>query len=182
MDTRAKIKEIYDNNLYPSFSKLQKLVKEKYKEIKTDDIKKFIDEQEAQQITRQKRKPKNYDSITSFGVKNNYQMDIIVYDRFMFNNYKYILCVIDVYSRYAQCRAMTNRRLDTIIENMNDIFNKMGYPKNLNLDNEFNKKEFKNYTDKHKIKLWFSQPYEQNKNAIVERFNRTIIDKLQKIT
>ena len=42
---------------------------------------------------------------------------------------------IDVYSRYLQARAMTNRRMETIIDNINDIFKTMGKPANLNADN-----------------------------------------------
>ncbi len=43
-------------------------------------------------------------------MRDNYQMDIIVYNRYEYHKYKYILVVIDIYSRFAQARAMTNRK------------------------------------------------------------------------
>ena len=67
---------------------------------------------------------------------SNYQIDIIVYDRFEYHKYKYILCCVDVYSRYASCRTMTNRRNETILTELQSIFSEMGLPKTINSDNE----------------------------------------------
>jgi hypothetical protein len=33
-------------------------------------------------------------------------MDIMVYNRFQYDNYKYILTCVDVYSRYAQAKHL----------------------------------------------------------------------------
>jgi hypothetical protein len=33
----------------------------------------------------------------------------MVYDRYEYHNYKYIFVIVDIYSRYADARAMTNR-------------------------------------------------------------------------
>jgi len=98
----------------------------------------------------------------------------------MYHNYKYILCCIDVYSRFAQARALTSRSNDTILDNIKNIFKVMGIPKNLNCDNEFNTKLLNDYFNKENIKVYYSQPDEINKNAIVERFNRTLAGLLQK--
>ena len=45
---------------------------------------------------------------------------------------------------YPACSAMTNRRLDTIMENLKDMFDNdfHGYPENINCDSEFDKKQF----------------------------------------
>ena len=91
-----------------------------------------------------------------------------------YHKYKYILCCIDVNSRYAEARALTNRRNQAIISNLESIFHEMGYPNNLNADNEFNTKALNEYFNSHNIRTWFSQPDEINKNAIVETFNRTL--------
>jgi hypothetical protein len=61
-----------------------------------------------------------------------------------------------------------------------NIFKSMGTPKNLNCDNEFNTKLLNEYFKDQNIRLYFSQPDEINKNAIVERFNRTLANLLQK--
>jgi hypothetical protein len=56
----------------------------------------------------------------------------------------------------------------------------MGFPFRIQSDREFATKTFVDLMDKSNVKLSFSDPYEINKNSIVERFNRTIRDLLKK--
>lgn len=74
-------------------------------------VKDFIRKQYTAQLNKPQMKPKEFSTIVSRGPRNNYQMDILVYDRYEFHKYKYILVVIDVYSRYAMAEAMTSRKL-----------------------------------------------------------------------
>jgi hypothetical protein len=127
------------------------------------------------------RRTKKFNSIYANYPRQCYQMDIIVYDRYIYHNYKYILVVIDIYSRYATARAMTNRRMETIIENFEDIIKELKPPEKLECDNEFNKKEFIDVLTRYDIKPIFSHPDELHKNAIVERFNGTLAVILQKV-
>ncbi len=64
--------------------------------------------------------------------------------------------------------------------NLKDIFDRTGMPTSINCDNEFNTKSFKEFAAKNNIKIHFSEPNDLNKNAIVERLNRTIAQLLQK--
>jgi hypothetical protein len=85
------------------------------------------------------------------------------------------LVVIDVYSRYVAARALTNRRIASIIEMVKECFEELGGPpQNMNCDNEFNNGEFNKFMSDEGIRMWYSEPDEINKNAIVERFNRTL--------
>jgi len=56
----------------------------------------------------------------------------------------------------------------------------MGFPFRIQSDNEFKTKEFIDLMAKFNVKLSFSDPNEINKNALVERFNRTLRDLLKK--
>ena len=108
----------------------------------------------------------------------------MIYDRFAYHNYKYVLGVIDVYSRYAVCRALTNMRMETIMTKLKDIFDNdfSGYyPKNINADQQFNVPEFTDFFTKKGTNLWFSQPQQPHKNAIIERFWRTLALLLQRM-
>ena len=173
-------KAYYDPEVgYLGAEKLYKKLKKSIPEIRLKDVQRFLVKQYTTQLNRPVKKPKEYSSIISKGVRNNYQIDILVYDRYAFKNYKYILCCVDVYSRYAACRPMTSRTMETIIKNINSIMEEMGWPKNINCDNEFNKKQFNELTAKHDVRVWYSEPDEINKNAIVERFNRTIAERIQ---
>jgi hypothetical protein len=176
-------KYFYDVKLgYTSADKLHKKLLEDGHDISMIDVQKFYKNQEVNQKTLRKplKSDRVYNSVIASRYGANFQIDIIVYDRFEFQKYKYILCIIDVYSRYACCKALTNRRNETILNAIKNIFTEMGVPQSINSDNEFNKKMFNSYFIKNNITTYFSQPYEINKQAIVERFNRTICGLIQK--
>ena len=152
----------------------------KNKSIPLKDWKKYVEDQYSYQVTKRVIKPKKFNSIVAYAPRGSYQIDLMIYDRYQFHNYKYILMCIDVHSRYLLAKPLTNRKNETIEKNMKDIFEEMGYPKNINCDNEFNTTLLNKFFEKNNIKLYFSQPDEINKNAIVERVNSTIANMLQR--
>ena len=165
------------------FSSIDKFYKKAVKlnpEIKYKDVENFLGKQYTYQINKETKKPRVFNTILANKVGDNFQIDIIIYDRYEIHRYKYILCVIDVNSRFAQCRAMTNRENDTILKELKDIFEVMGIPKNVNSDNEFNTKKINDYFNSLGIIKHYSEVGEINKNAIVERFNRTLAGLIQK--
>lgn len=149
------------------------------KQYPVKEIKKVLEDQPVKQILRESKKPRNFSTILASYPGDCYQMDIMVYDRYTIHNYSYILCVLDVYSRRAGCRALTRVRMEAdIVPAIREIFKEFGKePENINCDNQFATKLL---TDKYpNIRFWFSDPDEINKNAVVERFNRTLARYLQ---
>lgn len=183
MSDNKKLKELFYNTKkgLVSLEKLKKKAKEEGIELSYKDIEKFYKAQSINNLLKPVRKPKKFNSIVANYPSHIYQMDIINYQRYKYHNYQYILVVIDINSRYTEARAMTNRRLETIIKNFKEIIEVMGPPYKIQCDNEFNKKEFINVLEKYNINVSFSDPNEINKNAIVERVNATILMLLQKI-
>ena len=163
---------------YQSASKLKHKLDNK--DLTTIQVQNYLRDQYTNQVNKETRKPKIFNTVNAYFPRQNYQIDVMIYDRFMFNHYKYILVCIDVYSRYLQLIAMTNRRFPTIMENLEKMFEHMGKPQSINADNEFNTKQFNNYCEKNNITTFFSDPNEINKNAIVERVNRTVAQMIQK--
>jgi hypothetical protein len=178
----ALIKQYYydPKTGFSSAQNLFKKMKADKHKVKLKDINEFIQKQETQQINRQTKRPTAFNTIVSPGPKHNYQIDIMVYDRYQSGKYKYILMCIDVYSRFLSARAMTTREMPTIIKNVEDIFKTMGKPTHLNGDNEFNKIKFNQLMAENNITVHYSDPDEINKNAIVERCNRTLAERIQK--
>jgi len=169
----------YDPQIgFQSAWKLYKKLKDG-KEVTYKDVQNFISRQEVHQLTQQVKEPKEFNTITATYPLECVQMDIMVYDRFTFHNYNNIICCVDVYSRFAICRALTSRKISAIVEKLEEMFKDTGFPKNINCDQEFNVKDVNEFAKKHNITMWYSQPYEINKNAIVERFNRTLAQLLQ---
>ena len=71
-------------------------------------------------------------------------MDIMIYDRYEFRKYKYILVIIDIHSRYVKARAMTNRENQTIIKNIDEILNEMGKPNSYHVITSLTRKNLLN--------------------------------------
>ena len=152
------------------------------------EINEWLKNQKTYQINKKEKRQKEYSSILANFPGDIYQIDVMIYDRFNEHQrgpksaqYKYILTCIDVFSRKASAIAMKNMRMETIIENTKKCFDDIGrFPRCLTADNQFNKKEFNAFLEDNNIKAFFTDPYEINKNAIVERFNRTLATLLQK--
>ena len=177
----TSIKELFKKPEFALLSKekLKKKLEEENKAVKNKEFEDYFNKLEVNQLTKIQKK-KTFNSVIAYYPGDCYQIDIIVYTKYEQHKYKYILVVIDVYSRYVQIRAMTNRENPNINKNIISIFNEMGYPYRIQSDNEFATNAFLDLMDKCNVKLSFSNPHEINKNAIVERFNRTLRDLLKK--
>lgn len=147
-------------------------------------IQHFIEQQEVAQLTKQvrhKRKSGTNTSIVALFPNDIWQIDLMIYSRFKYKRFQYIFNVIDVYSRFASAIPLANRKMTTIAAAMEQIINRMGgAPRNITSDNEFDAEDFRKLLEEFRIKLWLTQPDESNKKAIVERFNRTLANLLQK--
>jgi hypothetical protein len=163
-----------------SVDKLYKKTKELNLNLSYNQVKSFYEKQPVNQLLKPIRKPQHFNSIKADYPSHIYQVDIMVYTRFTYHSYKYILVVIDIYSRFMECRAMTNRSMINIIKNFKSIIDNMGAPYLIQGDQEFNKKQFVSLLINNNIKFSFSSPYQVHKNAIVERVNLTISMLLQK--
>jgi hypothetical protein len=180
-----RLREIYYNTKtgFLSLNKLWQRVKEEGIPLSQNDVKRFLEQQKPYELTKQVVKPKEFSNVYADHVLQSTQLDIMIYDRFEFHHYKYVLGIIDVYSRYVGCRAMTNMRMETVMEKVQDIFDNdfHGYPENINCDNQFNVPAFVDFFTSKGTHLWFSQPSQPFKNAVIERFNRTIALLLQRM-
>ena len=187
-----KAKQLYLNpkSGFLSLPKLWKKIKEANINISYNDLKKILEQQETYQLTKQVKKPKEFSNIIADHPLQCSQLDIMIYDRYQIHNYKYVIGLIDVYSRYVVARPLTNMRMSTILTNLKEMceelskiagHKKMKYPENMNLDNQFNIPAFTNFFTKQRTKLWFSQVDQPHKNALIERFWRTLSLLLQKM-
>lgn len=96
--------------------------------------------------------------------------------------YKYILVVINVFSKFVWCEPVKNKSGNEIARAMKRILSNIKLlPKNLQTDmgKEFYNKEFKELMDKWKINHYSS--YTHLKASVVERVNRTLKNKMWKL-
>lgn len=91
------------------------------------------------------------------------------------DDYKYILNVIDLYSRYVWARALKNKTAKSVLDAFKSIVANAGKaPQHLWVDkgSEFYNKDFKAYAKKNGFNLYST--YGESKAVVIERFNRTL--------
>jgi hypothetical protein len=71
--------------------------------------------------------------------------------------------------------------ISTIIDSMKKVFKIMGNPQVIESDLQFAREEIIDFLKERGISTIFSSPYEQNKNAIVERVIQTITRNINKV-
>ena len=98
------------------------------------------------------------------------------------NNYKFILTVIDFFSKHSWCYPLKNKNYNEIINSFKDIFKKSKRKPNFiqsDEGSEFTNKQVQKFFNDNNIK-WYHTYNRDIKCSICERFNRTILNKIYK--
>nr|XP_041633522.1 uncharacterized protein K02A2.6-like [Drosophila kikkawai] len=92
-----------------------------------------------------------------------------------------ILVLIDYYSRYIEFKLIKSISSKTIIEEMEEIFSRLGFPETLTTDNgrQFVSSEFKSFCETSGIRLMPTPPYWPQANGEVENMNRSLVKRLK---
>ena len=178
------ITKYYNNPLNPgSFSGLNSLLKSlrtsKYPNIKLIDLIKWSSHQEAYTMHFPVIKKNKRNKTLVGGIDHTWQMDLCDM-RALKNeneNFQYILTIIDVFSKKAQAYPLKNKSGMIVYETLKKVFSKK-CPKKIHTDEgkEFFNKHVKDLMKEKGIKLYYTNS--ENKASIVERFNRTLKEKL----
>lgn len=97
------------------------------------------------------------------------------------NEYKFILCIIDVFSKYAWCVPLKNKNATTVLDAVKEVITKSGRsPEKIWVDkgSEFYNKSFKDWAESNDIIIYST--YGDSKSCVVERFIRTLRDLITK--
>lgn len=111
------------------------------------------------------------------GIDDLWQADLVEMGEYSSQNngYKYLLNVIDTFSKYAWITPLKSKNAKDVARAMNHVFSAAKrIPKNLQTDDgkEFFNKEFQILMNKKKINHYST--YSVKKASIIERFNRTL--------
>ena len=136
-----------------------------------------LSEIRASELHKEYRKPKHFLKVQIFEKDNTHANDIVVMpntstDRF---SHKYILVVIDLYTRYAWCIPIKNKKQETLKEAFEFYWKKdEQIPKYIWFDKEsgITSKYFKKFTDDNNIILYHTE--NEGKSVFAERFIRTL--------
>lgn len=112
------------------------------------------------------------------GPKDCYQVDLtdIPSKLQTDDNEKYLLNIIDTFSKCAGSYILPNKRADTILGYIKDFINKFGKPMKLHSDNgkEFDNKLLTDYCNNNKIQIIRGRPYHPQSQGVIESFNKEI--------
>ena len=128
--------------------------------------------------------PRPNASMSLFAKPNDiHQSDLLSlpHDNFKKKTYKYALNIVDVASRYKGSYQLTTKNAKEVAQAFQWIYENtpLTYPKTLIVDNG---KEFDGDTtklmEKHDVIIQHGDPSQHHSQGIVERFNRTLADRL----
>ena len=128
--------------------------------------------------------PKPNTSMSLFAKPNDiHQSDLLClpHDKFKKKTYKYALNIVDVASKYKGSYQLTTKNNKDVAQAFQWIYENtpLTYPKTLIVDD---KKEFYGDTtklmEKHDVMIQRGDPSQHRSQGIVERFNRTLADRL----
>lgn len=134
---------------------------------------------EAYSLHKYRRKKFQRRKTIASEIDEFWQVDLIDLSKLAWHNkgLKFLLCIIDVLSRYAWVVPLSNKKADSCRDAFKKIFESKRIPKYIYSDwgNEFKgscKELFKKYNVTH------IDSNSANKASIVERFNRTLKEKM----
>lgn len=135
------------------------------------------------ELHRQARKNFKRRSTQMRGIYDTIQADLVEMGPYATKNggMKYILTVINIFSKKAYAHALKNKSAKEVTQAMKTVLNSMNHPiTNLHVDmgTEFYNKLMKKMLQRRNINMYST--YSVQKAAIVERFNRTLKNKMWK--
>lgn len=154
-------------------------------DVKLKDVKDVIDNQLSKQVFKQAQIRKDqFSHIQSPSKGNNQQMDLLDMTKYSKWNkgYKWIMNCVDVYSRKLVSVPMKSKELKDVYPAYEKCMRVFGTPKNLNTDLEpaVMSNKFQTMLREKNITHYANDPELKRNNAIVERMNRTVREKLAK--
>ena len=170
-------KYYYSEQGYQQGKTAAKKLKLKFPKLKVQEIQHWLNRQPIYQIYKKPPKSVKYPHYTQDQPNHTHQVDILYlpHDK----KFKYALTVIDIASRYKEAQPLKSKKASETAKAIAEIYERspLNYPKVIMADygNEFFG-EFLQQAKKHETKIHRS--LNKKKVAFVERFNKTLSEKL----
>jgi hypothetical protein len=143
--------------------------------LSNDKIKDILSGIENYTLHREFKRGQRNPSFSHFK-RNQWQMDLVDIQELAKDNdnIRYLLTVIDTFTRFAWARLLKDKKGETVLEAFKSITTIAGKPKSITCDRgtEFHNEKFKRFCTENKIFLY--TPDSSVHAAYIERFNRTL--------
>ena len=181
-ETKGKEKVYYDKNNVGAFGGVQRFARQLKKKQSTSSVKNWLQNQPTYTLHKPLKRKFPTRKYRTSGLNELWQMDLmemIPYSRIN-KGYKYILTCVDVFSRFARALPLKSKNakdVSTSISNM--IKHEKPHYIQTDLGKEFYNKDVQLLFKKNNIKHY--TVHSHFKAALVERFNRTLREKMNRI-
>lgn len=178
-----KIEKIYFNAKHPAgFGTFASLRKYLGPEVKNNDIKSFLMKQESYTLHAPRVKKFKRDFVFVTNIDDVWGIDLIDFRNLkaVNNNFSFLLCVIDVLSKYAWVKCLKNKTGENVKFALEQIIEESGrQPLKIHCDKgkEFVNLDFKNYLQNKGIEMYHTENSDI-KVSVCERFIKTFKTKL----
>ena len=126
--------------------------------------------------TKKPKKKMAYKHIDSYYPKERYQADTVYLSDYLVTDKRYILTMVDHFSKYGWIVVMSDKKAVTVLRAIKLCFVTHGKPESFHTDNgsEFVNETLKTYLEKSGIHHIRGSPYHPQSQGAVEAFNRTV--------
>ena len=175
------LEQLYNNPKSPAGytgeQALYKLAKQSSKKVKLQDVRDWLRKQQTYTLHKPIRKKFLQHKTVVAGIDTQWQEDLADLSKLSKSNdnHRYLLCIIDVFSKYAWVVPINDKSGKTLVSALKSVVKSGQYPKKLQTykGTEFENKEFQNLLKNKKIHS-FTTENPETKARIVERFQRTL--------
>ena len=168
---------------YAGEQALYQLAKKSSKKVKLDDVRNWLRKQQTYTLHKQIRRKFLRRKTVVAGIDCQWQADLADMSKMSKVNdkYRYLLCIIDVFSKFAWVVPIKNKTGKTLVDAFKFVLKSGRSPKSLQTDKgtEFKNKDFQNFLKSKKIHF-FTTENPETKASIVERFQRTLKSRMWK--
>ena len=172
----AILNEKYQKSLRGRDALYETYIKGKYIGITKTDVNNFLKKQETHQLHRTKFTIKKVRPLVIARPLVRWQIDLIDY-----KSHNYIMTIIDCFSKYGYARILRYKKAKNTRNVLEQIINEHYYPHIVHTDNgtEFSS-TFDDLLEDYGIKHIRGQPYRSTSQGIVERFNKTVLEMINR--
>lgn len=186
MSKESFIEDAYIETNFGGIEKIYTYLKKNYHDIKItkQEVKKYLDAQEQEQILKTQKPPKALGHIVASFPGELVQMDIFDFSKYASdnNNFKYMMAFVDVFSRFAFVFSMKTKNINDTTAAL-EKFIEILHPTIIMSDNDssFLGEKFQDFLDEQNIILEPNVKGDHFALGIIDNFAKRIRDFFSKI-
>ena len=182
------LKSIYFNpkdiGSFGGVNRLYQSAKNIYPQITQKNVKDWLSGKLEYSLYKDARKTWNRNRIFVSQIDEQWECDLldVNYDSRKNKGIRYLLVIIDVFSKYLFVKPLKNKKADFLVKAFEEVFKESGrIPKKIRTDRglEFENRKFRKMCDDNNI-IFFTSTNQTIKCSVVERVNRTLRSRIER--